>query len=457
MSAAGIRRPSQYGRQPTIKQRKLLMERGGGEVVLVTFDQWTQGRAVPSLGTNNGANELPFQSWRHFKEAFTPELIARAVRHSKIPVSRCLDAFGGSGTTALACQFLGIHPVIVEVNPFLADLIEAKLSIYDPDKLAHDIGAVARSAAISRRTATRLFKRAPKTFLEPGVNGRWIFDRSIADRIAALLGAIDALPNRRHRRLFRVLLGGILINVSNVVVNGKGRRYRRSWEQRSRDDRDVDELFCAAARRAIAEIHRFSQRMATSYKLLRGDSRKVLRTVKSWDLAVFSPPYPNSFDYTDVYNVELWTLGYLQDAASNQTLRASTISSHVQIDRRFSGAPRGSTTLDDIVTRLAARRQDLWDSRIPEMAGAYFADLSVVLDHIHRALTPGGSAWMVIGDSSYAGIQILSAEIVAQLSAKRGWTVARLEPFRSMRSSAQQGGRHELGENLLVLEKKITR
>lgn len=53
------------------------------------------------------------------------------------------------------------------------------------------------------------------------------------------------------------------------------------------------------------------------------------------DLAVFSPPYPNSFDYTDVYNIELWTLGYIRDAASNQRLRSATLSSHVQIGRKF--------------------------------------------------------------------------------------------------------------------------
>ncbi len=93
----------------------------------VTFEDWTQRRSVSSLGTNAGAAELPFQSWRHFKEAFAPELIARAVAHSQLPVKHCIDPFGGSGTTSLACQFLGIHPITMEVNPFLADLIEAKL------------------------------------------------------------------------------------------------------------------------------------------------------------------------------------------------------------------------------------------------------------------------------------------------------------------------------------------
>src|SRR5262249_49942528 len=107
-----------------------------------TFDEWTRGRTVSSLGTNCGAPELTFQRWKHIKEAFAPELVARAVSESHVQVKRCLDPFGGSGTTALACQFLGIHPITIEVNPFLADLIEAKLIAYDADALAHDLRMV---------------------------------------------------------------------------------------------------------------------------------------------------------------------------------------------------------------------------------------------------------------------------------------------------------------------------
>jgi hypothetical protein len=90
----------------------------------VSFESWTKKRKVPTLGSNAGAEELPFQTWHHFKEAFTPELVAKAVQGSKRDLLRCVDPFGGSGTTALACQFLGIEPVTIEVNPYLADLIE---------------------------------------------------------------------------------------------------------------------------------------------------------------------------------------------------------------------------------------------------------------------------------------------------------------------------------------------
>ena len=167
--------------------------------MLVTFEQWTRNRAVATLGTNTGAEKLPFQNWRHFKEAFAPELVARAISDSEVPVSRCLDPFGGSGTSGLACQFLDVHPITAEVNPYLADLIEAKLTTYNPDKLACDLGVIARMTHASTTKTRHAFSNAPESFIEPGINGRWLFDRPIADRIAAILHAISALPNKSHK------------------------------------------------------------------------------------------------------------------------------------------------------------------------------------------------------------------------------------------------------------------
>ena len=420
----------------------------------VTFAEWTQNRSIASFGTNAGADDLPFQTWRNFKEAFPPELIAHAVAESAIPVRECLDPFGGSGTTALACQFLGIHPTTIEVNPFLADLIEAKLAQYDADALARDLGEVARHLSEIRDDTLETLSYLPPTFVEPGVKDRWIFDREVASRISVLLTAINKIEKDNHRRLFLVLLGGVLIGVSNVVVSGKGRRYRRGWRDRKRLPTCVDQTFFDSVRRAIGEIHRYANRMEPSYKLVRGDCRSALKG-GTWDLAIFSPPYPNSFDYTDVYNVELWMLGYLRSSDSNRVLRQATLASHVQTSRSFPPAPAGSPTLDAVTEELIEVRSSLWNHRIPEMIGAYFADLMGVVGRIHRRLTPGGSTWLVVGDSRYAGIGVAAAHIIGELTEAAGWRVKRFEPFRSMRSSAQQGGRPELAETLIVIDRNI--
>ncbi len=87
------------------------------------------------------------------------------------------------------------------------------------------------------------------------------------------------------------------------------------------------------------------------------------------------------------------------------------------------------------------------------MVGAYFADLVSVLDRVADALRPGGSCWMVVGDSRYSAVHIPTAEILGQLTVQQSWSVELADPFRSMRSSPQQGGRDELAETLVVLRK----
>ena len=387
----------------------------------ITFCDWTSNRELISLGTNAGARTLPFQNWRKIKEAFAPELIARGLKESPIPVQRCIDPFGGSGTTGLACQFLGVHPVVAEINPYLADLIEAKLAAYpSTEKLSSDLDAVLEASAHNALGSARShFASAPRTFIEPGHKDRWIFNYEVAECIVALLYAIDELDDT-SRLLFRVLLGGILVEVSNVRVSGKGRRYRRRWKDRIVPPTRVAELFSASARSAIKDIRRFTPRSVTSYEVLRGDSRGTLLEIEPCELAVFSPPYPNSSDYTDVYNIELWALGYLDSPDANSVLRLATLSSHVQISRNFPEPPAGSPTLREVLDGLDSQRCELWDHRIPAMVGAYFTDLLDVLNELNRVLVPGGTAWIVVGDSRYAKVQIPVAKVLQELVASRG-------------------------------------
>jgi hypothetical protein len=128
---------------------------GNLDVLHVSFDSWTHKREVQTLGTNAGAEKLPFQDWHHFKEAFTPELVAKAAKGSKRELLRCADPFGGSGTTALTCQFLGVEPVTIEVNPYLADLIDAKLCTYDSDGLVRSLGQILRMVHFAKPSLKR--------------------------------------------------------------------------------------------------------------------------------------------------------------------------------------------------------------------------------------------------------------------------------------------------------------
>lgn len=419
------------------------------QIVTALFDEWTDGRRISSLGTNAGARPIAFQSWHHFKEAFPPELIRQAVEASPEPPRGIFDPFGGSGTTALASQLLGVASTTVEVNPFLADVIRAKLTRYDTDSLIEAFSRIHRRARRFKRDPREVFEDTPPTFIESRGVERWLFDLGTATQLAQLRSSIEAEEEDDVRRFFRVLLGGILVEVSNVVISGKGRRYRRNWQDREVPENAALSLFSTRCTNAIAEVHRYRRRPRARWTVMNGDSRSV-RPRGRHSLAIFSPPYPNSFDYTDVYNVELWMLGYLAGSTDNAELRRTTVSSHVQIYRDFSEPPEGSRKLDRTLRALEKSREALWSRWIPEMVGAYFSDMLRVLKRVQVCTDPGSECWMMVGDSRYAGTPIPSGKIIAELAEGRGWTIQSMSACRSMKGSAQQG-RAALAENLLVM------
>lgn len=418
----------------------------------VQFSNWTGDRALATIGTNSGSTAIPFQSWRTFKEAFAPELIYRAVSETG-HVRSVLDPFGGSGTTALAAQFLGAHPTTVEVNPFLADLIEAKITRYDFELLVKSYADLKRRVGThDTANLTSRLQSLPPTFVEPGVKGNYLFAASVARRLMAYRDAISSIDDLACRRLFQVLLAGIAVSVSNAVVSGKGRRYRQNWRDRPISPDKVDVAFDAAALNAIKDIRRFDDRRCRQYTLLRGDARTALSEIGEQDLSIFSPPYPNSFDYTDVYNIELWIGGYLTSAQDNRNLRAATLRSHVQIHRDMTSSMKlASSTLDKATAELEVVRADLWNKNIPSMITAYFDDMARVLGDIACKLRSSGRVYMVVGDSRYGNVDVPVARILTEIAPSLGFDVLSSEPFRSMRASPQQGGQSELAETLIVL------
>jgi DNA modification methylase len=418
------------------------------------YRKWTAERKIPWLATNFRAESLPFQDWQKFKEAFAPEVIAMAVEESTNPIETILDPFGGSGTTPLTSQFLGKKSITLEVNPYLADVIESKLTSYDIDRLSHEIDEFLREAkkSLQNQIGVPDTSRLPKTFVQADGLTRWLFRRDTMWFIQQLLDLSSHFTPATNR-LIRTSIGGDLVAISNVYVSGKGRRYRSNWESREKSPAQAFSKIESSLMLAYNDIRVHRDRPERTYDLIRGDSRQAMKSVDKADLVVFSPPYPNSFDYTDIYNVELWVLGYLLDYEQNGNLRRKTLSSHVQIGRDYPPAPRDSRSLDECLSELRASRDTLWNKNIPEMIGGYFADMRGLLIESHRVLPDRGQCWLVVGDSRYGGVDISVAKILAELAESINFKVLKSSPIRNMRTAPQQGGQSELPESLVVLER----
>lgn len=401
------------------------------------------------LSSNVGAGDLPFQRWFRFKEAYSPAFVADTVATCDYPVQHVLDPFGGSGTTALTARVEGLNSTSIEVNPFLADLIRAKVTPISPDSFDHSCQRILAQTRVVK-SDYRMIDGAPATLVKPGVNGRYIYDRRAYGALRALNRRI-ALLDRKESRLARVLLGSILVDCSNVIVNGKGRRYRKSWQTRRTTKADVFDRFGAAVTKAVEDLSYFEECALSKHRVFADDARSRLGQIQSADLAVFSPPYVNSFDYTDVYNLELWMLGYLRTGFDNRKLRQRTIRSHVQV--RWPRIAAGSSTpeLTAVKKELDARKEELWNRNIPDMVVGYFADLESVLVSLSRIVPNGGHVVIAVGDSQYGGVRVPTAKILAELGERIGYEVVEASEIRTMRTSAQHGGRFDLAETALRL------
>lgn len=409
------------------------------------------------ISTNQGSIDLPFQRWFRFKEAFSPRFVAESISMSRIPVRRLCDPFGGSGTTALCAQFAGIFPSTLELNPFMADVIRSKLTVHDPRVVAEAVEwVVSRSRKVEVDVAV-LLAGAPGTLVEPGRpgEGRWVLNANVADEILRLRESIEEAPfDGATRRLMKVVLGSRIVPFSNVVINGKGRRYRGGWRDRLHEDGAVSDSFEAEMAEVLRDLRDCGDRREDGFHFVEGDARS--RTAEllgegASDMALFSPPYPNSFDYVDTLNLQLWILGYLRSGADNRTLRNATLRSHVQIGRDHPLPAGSSPILDRTLSALSDVRKRLWHPQIPEMVGGYFGDMESVLAQLRDVVVPGGSVVIVAGDSRYAGIHVPVTEVLADLAGDLGFDVLERRTLRSMRASPQQGGQHALPETILHL------
>lgn len=416
------------------------------------FSRWISSWESPAPTTNQNTNELGFQRWFKFKEAFAPSFVKDVIESLPYRPETILDPFGGSGTTAVTSQFLGLRPMVIEVNPFLADLIEAKLSTIDLRYFLLLRENIERQAKQLRNCSLERGYSLPPSFIEPGVRGRYIYSEETAREIFAIRQAIEGVKEPEYRRIFTVALASILVEASNCYVNGKGRRYRRGWQTRVVPS--VLPSFHEACSRISEDLAIAICRPIAEYSLYRGDCRQQLKALQDpFDFCLFSPPYPNSFDYTDVYNIELWMLGYLKSPEENIALRRSTLRSHVQVSASREERHIASKKFESVFKKLAKARDLLWDKRIPEMVRDYFADLADVLELLCSHTDKGKYVGMVVGDSQYRDIHIDVAKILAEMAPSLGYKVESRKRVRSMRSSAQQGGNLKLAESLILFSK----
>jgi hypothetical protein len=434
---------------------------GGGvsEALNPILDHYRSLEAAFDVRTNpdygglvvpNGNSREPLHRWFHLKEAFSCELVPRVLKDLSVlgdPDLRVLDPFSGVGTTAASLVQLAatgelVRPTVygLEANPFLHLVASAKLRSHTEDVPA--MLPLGRTVAAAALADTRTYAAPPlSTFHDPR-----FFDVSKLQVLLRLREAIDRrVPEpgpSLSRDLLRVALASTIETVANLRRDGRALRFTPKNVNRH----PVDDFL---ARCELIDDDLPRRRINIRGAVHHGDGVSmdaIDRRYAPFDLVIFSPPYPNNIDYTEVYKLENWFLGLISDSSEFRERRLATVHSHPSVSRPDRLPDRSLSDSENraLAELVAPLVDNLPDDRYrrgrKEVLEGYVVDMYRTLSAACGRLKPGAHLVYVVGNSAHGRGDsqfVIAADLLMAACARlAGLEVLRLEVARHLRRRA---------------------
>jgi hypothetical protein len=377
---------------------------------------------------------LPRHRWYFIKEGFSPLLVERAIEAEKIGKRELLlDPFSGGGTVAVTGALKGIKTEAFEVNPFLHFLSATKLRAAVPKEVEKSSELVVKGL----RKSTPSPLEGYSTFTKGNRWKRWLFPSAVLRSFESGYRALANAPSE-HADLLRVALIGAAVDCSNASRDGKCLRYPTKWQENESSACDLLKKFRSRIAQIIDDLT--SAPLATaSARVTHGDTRCLLASHaldQKFRLCVTSPPYLNSFDYSDVYRPELFLGRFVDSNAELMKVRLKTVRSHVQANWSAPRKDKFGVLYANCIKELRDSAS-LWDPRIPKMVQAYFEDMDKILRQLRLRALENATVWIVVSTSAYGGVQLPVDLILAEIAEKAGWALREVGVLRHLRSSSQ--------------------
>lgn len=373
-----------------------------------------EGRFVISLNgdyetlvTPNGNSAEPIHRWFHVKEAFSHRLLSRVIKDTELDQKKCLtivDPFSGSGTTGASAadlvregQLETLTIRAYEVNPFLCSLGQAKIDAatrppQDFLLLTKRVAALARNGRIKAAPIPKLTTFARPEYFPPVQLSSLLNLRAALDECEKL-----GMYTPEAVRLTRVCLAATVEPSSKLRRDGRALRY----EEGKQPVRPITE-FLAKAHLIDEDLTRRRISIAGGVRL--GDIRQAADLAGlNADLALFSPPYPNNIDYTEVYKLENWLVGWINNQDEFTRQRRQTLRSHPSVrfpaDSREDSEDRKTLSglLDPVLDSIPPDTR--YAKALARLVWGYFEDMLGVMRCLHKSLKPGSRLVYVVGNS----------------------------------------------------------
>jgi DNA modification methylase len=403
-------------------------------------------------GFSNYENTLNLarHRWYYYKEGFSPLLVENAIEQTQVKKDDLIiDPFNGSGTTTLTASMSGYNSIGIEVNPFTSFLSETKIKNADLKELRVAKSVLLDKVAVGKPSELLGFS----TFSETDTNHKWLFNDSVLNSFQGGWDQSTKIPSYNIKRLSKLALIISAMKNCNARRDGKCLRYRPGWQENGFNAETFLSTLSTTFERIEEDIN--SVPIKVTPKIFNGDCRRILNTIniKPFKLCITSPPYLNTFDYTDIYRPELFLGKFINNRKELYDLRLKTVRSHVQAKWNEPTMSNFGYLYKEAITHLNDNKKNLMHKNIPLMVQAYFEDMFNILKILRSKAENSAQVWFVVSNSAYAGMEIPVDLIIGDIATKAGWYLKEIGVLRYLkkRKTIHSSNINELRESVIIL------
>ena len=322
--------------------------------------------------------------WYYYKEGFSPNFVKKAIEHSGVTKEDIIiDPFNGSGTTTLTASISGYKSIGIEVNPFTSFLAKTKLKNVEIQKF--NVAFNKMLHACEKGAESDLIRFSTFTY-KKGID-KYLFNKNILTSFEGGWRYASKQTDKNIENLLKLTLITSAMDNCNAIKDGKCLRYRQTWKSYNYDtDSFANTMF---EKSKIIESDILNNKIEVKSNIINGDVRKVLNEkskLPKFKLCITSPPYLNTFDYTDIYRPELFLGKFVYDNDELYNLRLKTVRSHVQAKWNKPINSDFGALYQQSIKHVNENKELLMSKNIPMMIQAYFEDMHDILTSLkHKA------------------------------------------------------------------------
>jgi len=403
---------------------------------------------LASLVSYVGNKNVPLLRLYKFKEAFSFDLVRKFIDKFQLSKEDCLlDPFSGMGTTLFTSMFFDIPSIGVDKLPiayFVSKTLPLFLFVEEGELLS-----------LFNRLKEKVNKMKPAEIAMDVPIIKVAFNKNSLLMLRRWKSAIETL-DYPYRDIFLLLLFSVLEQCSYTSKDGQFLRIRR--------DKRIISPTTAIYKKVLESetdlkkikllFPEFKPRKKLLPRVYLADAKELSRLdFNNKPTAIItSPPYPNRYDYTRSYCLEL-CFHFVKNFKELKKIRFEVLRSHIESKIRSTEKPP-HPAIEEVIKEL--KKKNLNNPRIPHMLIAYFRDMKKVIEEWSKILSKNAKVMMVIGNVRFEGELIPTDLILSEIAEDSGFKIKDIIIARYKGNSSQQMkkyGRIPVRESIVIWEK----